>query len=114
MAEILLAAPDAQFGQPEVNIRTIAGSGGSQRLARAVGKSRAMELMLTGRTQSAHDAVAWGVASRAIEAGAGAANSVPPVMREAVVLAREIAAKGQIAVQAQKEAVNGDASESSC
>jgi enoyl-CoA hydratase len=96
MADILLAAPNAQFGQPEVNIGTITGGGGSQRLARAVGKSRAMELTLTGRMWSAHEAVAWGMASRVVD----------EVVREAVVLARDIAAKGRIAVQAQKEAVN--------
>ena len=48
MADILLAAPNAQFGQPEVSIGTITGGGGSQRLARVVGKSRVMDLMLTG------------------------------------------------------------------
>jgi len=112
MADILLAAPNAQFGQPEVNIGTITGGGGSQRLARAVGKSRAMEITLTGRTWSAQDAVAWGMASRVVEDGDGAAaaaaaaDGVLPVVREAVALAREIAAKSQIAVQAQKEAVN--------
>ncbi|KAH8982719.1 enoyl-CoA hydratase [Lactarius akahatsu] len=105
MADILLAAPSAQFGQPEVNIGTITGGGGSQRLARAVGKSRAMELTLTGRMWSAQDAVAWGMASRVVEAG-DAADGVLPVVREAVALAREIAAKSQVAVQAQKEAVN--------
>jgi enoyl-CoA hydratase len=99
MADILLAAPNAQFGQPEVNIGTITGGGGSQRLARAVGKSRAMELTLTGRMWSAHEAVAWGMASRVVD----------EVVREAVVLARDIAAKGRIAVQAQKEAVNAGA-----
>ncbi len=120
MADILLAAPNAKFGQPEVNLGTITGGGGSQRLARAVGKSRAMELTLTGRTWSAHDAVAWGMASRVVEAapdaGAGTAaaeDGVLPVVREAVVLAREIATKSQVAVQAQKEAVNTGAS-SSC
>ncbi|KAI9442646.1 ClpP/crotonase-like domain-containing protein [Lactarius indigo] len=105
MADILLAAPNAQFGQPEVNIGTITGGGGSQRLARAVGKSRAMELTLTGRMWSAQDAVAWGMASRVVE-GATEADGVLPVVREAVGLAREIAAKSQVAVQAQKEAVN--------
>ena len=111
MADILLAAPNAQFGQPEVNIGTITGGGGSQRLARAVGKSRAMELTLTGHTWSAHDAVAWGMASRVVDAPtADDDGGVLPVVREAIVLAREIAAKSQVAVQAQKEAVNAGAS----
>ncbi|KAH9963818.1 enoyl-CoA hydratase [Russula dissimulans] len=100
MADIMLAAPNAQFGQPEVNIGTITGGGGSQRLARAVGKSRAMELTLTGRTWGAREAVEWGMASRVVGEGEG------EVVREAVALAREIAGKSQIAVQAQKEAVN--------
>ncbi|KAH9033124.1 enoyl-CoA hydratase [Lactarius hengduanensis] len=98
MADILLAAPNAQFGQPEVNIGTITGGGGSQRLARAVGKSRAMELTLTGRMWSAQDCRRGD--------GAAEADGVLPVVREAVALAREIAAKSQVVVQAQKEAVN--------
>ena len=107
MADILLASPNAQFGQPEINIGTITGGGGSQRLARAVGKSRAMELVLTGRTWSAHEAVAWGMASRVVEATTTDGDGgVLPVVKEAVVLAREIAGKSQVAVQAQKEAVN--------
>ncbi|KAI0256419.1 enoyl-CoA hydratase [Lactifluus subvellereus] len=83
----------AKFGQPEVNIGTITGGGGSQRLARAVGKSRAMELTLTGRMWTAEEAPRRGE-------GEGA------VVREAIALAAEIAGKSQLAVQAQKEAVN--------
>jgi enoyl-CoA hydratase len=104
MADILLAAPNAQFGQPEVKIGTITGGGGSQRLARAVGKSRAMELTLTGRMWGAREAAEWGMASRVVDEGVGV------VVREAVALAGEIAGKSQIAVQAQKEAVNAGAS----
>jgi len=105
MADILLAAPNAKFGQPEVNIGTITGGGGSQRLAHAVGKSRAMELVLTGRMWSAQEAAAWGMASRVVE-GAEGEGSAAAVVREAVTLAGEIVSKSQIAVQAQKEAVN--------
>lgn len=105
MADILLAAPNAQFGQPEVKIGTITGGGGSQRLAHAVGKSRAMELVLTGRMWSAQEAAAWGMASRVVEDPEGEGSAVA-VVREAVTLAGEIASKSQIAVQAQKEAVN--------
>ncbi|KAI0295859.1 enoyl-CoA hydratase [Multifurca ochricompacta] len=101
MADILLASSTAKFGQPEVNIGTITGGGGSQRLARAVGKSRAMELTLTGRTWSAREAADWGMASRVVEEEKEGA-----VVREAVKLAAEIASKSQLAVQAQKEAVN--------
>ena len=112
MADILLAAPNAQFGQPEVNIGTITGGGGSQRLARAVGKSRAMELVLTGRKWTAQEAVAWGMASRVVDTPTVVVkdDGLLPVVREAIELAREIAAKSQIAVQAQKEAVNAGAS----
>jgi len=106
MADILLAAPNAQFGQPEVNIGTIKGGGGSQRLARVVGKSRAMELTLTGRMWDAREAAEWGMASRVVGEGEGV------VIREAVALAVEIAGKSQIAVQAQKEAVNAGTSSS--
>jgi len=107
MADILLAAPNAKFGQPEVNIGTITGGGGSQRLARAVGKSRAMELVLTGRMWSAQEAAAWGMASRVVGGGKGEGEGDgAAVVREAVALAGEIAGKSQIAVQAQKEAVN--------
>jgi len=105
MADILLASPTAQFGQPEINIGTITGGGGSQRLAHAVGKSRAMELVLTGRMWSAQEAVAWGMASRVVDAPKGD-DGVLPVVKEAVALAKEIAGKSQVAVQAQKEAVN--------
>jgi enoyl-CoA hydratase len=107
MADILLAAPNAKFGQPEVNIGTITGGGGSQRLARCVGKSRAMELVLSGRMWSAGEAVAWGMASRVVvgsEQQQGEGGSA--VVKEAVELAGEIAGKSQIVVQAQKEAVN--------
>src|SRR6266851_2309901 len=105
MADILLAAPNAEFGQPEVNIGTITGGGNSQRLARAVGKSRAMELVLTGRMWSAQEAAAWGMASRVVGEGDGEGDGAA-VVREAVALAGEIAGKSHIAVQAQKEAVN--------
>jgi enoyl-CoA hydratase len=116
MADILLASPNAQFGQPEVTIGTITGGGGSQRLARAVGKSRAMELVLTGRMWSAQEAVEWGMASRVVvDASVGEGkDGVLPVVREAVGLAREIAAKSQVAVQAQKEAVNAGTSAVAC
>jgi enoyl-CoA hydratase len=110
MADILLAAPNAKFGQPEVNIGTITGGGGSQRLAHAVGKSRAMELVLTGRMWSAQEAAAWGMVSRVVEQAEGEGEgNMPAVVREAVKLAGEIASKSQIAVQAQKEAVNAGA-----
>ena len=95
MADILLAAPNAKFGQPEVNIGTITGGGGSQRLARAVGKSHAMELVLTGRMWSAQEAAAWGMASRVVGEGDGGGDGAA-VVREAVALAGEIAGKARL------------------
>ncbi|KIK77317.1 hypothetical protein PAXRUDRAFT_835026 [Paxillus rubicundulus Ve08.2h10] len=84
-ADILLAAPSAQLGQPEINLGVIPGGGGTQRLARLIGKSRAMEMILTGRI---------GVRE---ESG---------VVHAAVTMAKEIASKGRVAVAAGKEAVN--------
>lgn len=98
--DIILASPTATFGQPEINLGTIPGGGGTQRLAHAVGKARAMELVLSGRTFSAAEAERWGVVSRVVGEGEG------EVVREAVALGKVIASKGRIAVQAAKEAVN--------
>ena len=102
--DIILASPTATFGQPEINLGTIPGGGGTQRLAHAVGKARAMELVLSGRTFSAAEAERWGVVSRVVGEGEG------EVVREAVALGKVIASKGRIAVQAAKEAVNAGAS----
>jgi 1,4-dihydroxy-2-naphthoyl-CoA synthase len=96
-ADILLAAPSAQLGQPEINLGTIPGGGGTQRLARLIGKSHTMELVLTGRMISADEAESWGIA-RVVRDGS--------VVDEAVNVASEIASKGRVAVNAGKEAVN--------
>ncbi|KAH8109841.1 ClpP/crotonase-like domain-containing protein [Phellopilus nigrolimitatus] len=104
MCDILLAAPSAVFGQPEINLGVIPGAGDMQRLARAIGKARAMELVLTGATFGAADAARWGVAARVVEEEEGAEPGA--VVRAAVELAREIAGKGRAAVQAGKESVN--------
>ncbi|KAI5118197.1 hypothetical protein M0805_005551 [Coniferiporia weirii] len=100
MCDIILASPSATFGQPEINLGVIPGAGGTQRLTRAVGKSRAMELALTGRTFSAAEAERWGVVSRVVPEGAGV------VVEEAVAMASVIAGKGRVAAQAAKESVN--------
>lgn len=97
MCDIILASSNAKFGQPEINLGVIPGSGGSQRLALAVGKSRAMEMVLTGRMISAQEAAQWGMISRVVDGD---------VVKEAVDMAELIASKGQIAVQAGKEVVN--------
>ncbi|EPS93429.1 hypothetical protein FOMPIDRAFT_1026546 [Fomitopsis schrenkii] len=96
MCDIILASPTAVFGQPEVNIGVIPGGGGTQRLARAIGKSRTMELTLTGRNFTAAEAASWGLISRVSD----------DVLEDALGVAEAIASKSAIAVQAGKEAVN--------
>lgn len=98
MCDIILASPTANFGQPEINLGVIPGAGGTQRLTKAVGKSTAMEMVLTGRNFSADDAERRGLISRVVREGS--------VLDEAVKVASTIAKKGQIAVQAAKEGVN--------
>ena len=100
MCDIILASPTAVFGQPEINIGVIPGGGGTQRLAHAIGKSRTMELTLTGRNWTAQEASAWGMVSHVVGEGEG------QVVKEAVEMASVIASKSAIAVQANKEAVN--------
>jgi len=100
MCDIILASPTAKFGQPEVNLGVIPGGGATQRLTHAVGKSRAMEIILTGRHFSAEEAEKWGLVSRIVGEGEGV------VVTEAVEMAKTIASKGQIAVFAAKETVN--------
>ncbi|KAF8627661.1 hypothetical protein AX15_004352 [Amanita polypyramis BW_CC] len=99
MCDIILASSTAKFGQPEINLGIIPGAGGSQRLARIIGKSRTMELVLTGRMITAQEADKWGIVSRVVE-GEG------QVVKEALAMAKEIASKSQIATQAAKEVVN--------
>lgn len=100
MCDIILASPTAKFGQPEINLGTIPGGGGSQRLAQTIGKSRAMEMVLTGRMVLAAEAAEWGMVSRVVGPGEG------EVVRQAISMAKDIASKSQIAVQAAKEVVN--------
>lgn len=95
--DMLIASETAQFGQPEINIGVMPGAGGTQRLTRAIGKVRAMEIALTGRMISAREA--W---------RAGLINKVVPVesyLHEAIALASEIAGKAPIAVKLIKESV---------
>jgi len=98
--DIILASPTAVFGQPEINLGIIPGAGGTQRLTHAIGKSRAMEIILTGRNFTAKEAEAWGLVSKVVAEGEGG------VIKEAVKMAETIANKGRISVQAAKEAVN--------
>lgn len=96
--DILIASDDAVFGQPEIKIGVIPGAGGTQRLTRALGKAKAMELILTGRNLSAQEAEAHGLVTRVV----AREETVPA----ALALAREIASMPLLAVRAAKEAVN--------
>jgi enoyl-CoA hydratase len=98
MCDLIVASETARFGQPEINIGVMPGAGGTQRLAQALGKVRAMEVVLTGRPITAEEALR-----------AGLINRIAPVetyLEEAQALAREIAAKPPVAVQLAKQAVN--------
>ena len=99
MADILYCSAGANFGQPEIKLGTIPGAGGSQRLTRAVGKSRAMEIILTGRTFSGREAGEWGVAARVFE-------TAEECVEGAVATAERIAGFSRVAVKAAKEVVN--------
>lgn len=95
--DIVIASETAKIGQPEINIGVMPGAGGTQRLTRAVGKVKAMELVLTGKMISAQEALQWGLI-----------NKVVPVeyyLQEAKDLAKEIASKPPLAVRLAKESV---------
>ncbi|TSE26059.1 enoyl-CoA hydratase [Tepidimonas aquatica] len=98
MCDIIIAADSAKFGQPEVKIGVIPGAGGTQRLPRAVGKAKAMDLVLTGRMMDAAEAERAGLVSRVVPAD--------KLMDEALATARAIAALPRLAVLAAKEALN--------
>jgi enoyl-CoA hydratase/carnithine racemase len=98
MCDFILAADTAKFGQPEINLGVMPGAGGTQRLTRFVGKSKSMEMNLTGRFMEAQEAERSGLVSRIIPAD--------ELIDEAVATASKIAEKGAIAAMATKEAVN--------
>jgi enoyl-CoA hydratase len=98
MCDFILAADTARFGQPEITIGTIPGSGGTQRLTRFVGKSKAMEMVLTGRMMDADEAERAGLVSRVVPAA--------DLVEEAVKTAAKIAAMSRPAAMLAKEAVN--------
>jgi enoyl-CoA hydratase len=95
--DIIIASESARFGQPEVNLGIIPGSGGTQRLTHLLGKHRAMELILTGDFLSAVDAERFGLVNRVVPAEL--------LFDEAKNLARKIAAKPALAIRAAKQAV---------
>ncbi|WP_333571147.1 enoyl-CoA hydratase [Sphingomonas sp.] len=98
MCDFILAADTAKFGQPEVKLGVSPGMGGSQRLTRAVGKAKAMEMCLTGRMMDAAEAERAGLVSRILPAA--------ELVEEAVQTAATIAAMPPLAVKANKEMVN--------
>ncbi len=98
MCDVILAADTAKFGQPEITIGTIPGAGGTQRLTRAAGKSKAMEMILTGRMMDAEEAERAGLVSRIVPAG--------ELVEEAMKTAAKIASMSRPSVVMAKEAVN--------
>ena len=98
MCDFILAADNAKFGQPEIKLGVMPGAGGTQRLTRAVGKAKAMEMILTGRMMDAEAAERSGLVSRVVPAAS--------LIEEAVKVAGSIAALSRPAVFAAKEAVN--------
>ncbi|MFQ5347848.1 MAG: enoyl-CoA hydratase [Rhodothalassiaceae bacterium] len=98
MCDIVIAAENARFGQPEITIGVIPGAGGTQRLTRAIGKAMAMDMILTGRQMDAREALAAGLVSRVVP--------TEDLMDEAIRIAERIAAFSRPAVMIAKEAVN--------
>jgi enoyl-CoA hydratase len=98
MCDTIIAADTARFGQPEITLGVIPGAGGTQRLTRAVGKAKAMEMILTGRMMDAAEAERAGLVSRIVPAA--------ELVAEAVKVAEKIATLSRPAVAMAKEAVN--------
>jgi enoyl-CoA hydratase len=98
MCDLIIAADSARFGQPEIKLGIIPGAGGTQRLPRAVGKAKAMDLVLTGRNMDAQEAERCGLVARVVPA--------ERLLEEALQMATTIAAYPLLAVMAAKEAIN--------
>ena len=98
MADFILAADNAKFGQPEIKLGVAPGMGGSQRLTRAIGKAKAMEMCLTGRMMDAKEAETAGLVARVVP--------LADLQAEALKSAETIAAMAPLAVLANKEMVN--------
>ena len=98
MCDFIIAADNAKFGQPEITLGTIPGAGGTQRLPRFVGKSKAMDLVLTGRMMDAAEAERCGLVSRVVP--------LADLMSDAIATAEKIAGMSLTATMVAKEAVN--------
>ena len=98
MCDFIIASDTAKFGQPEINLGVVAGLGGTQRLTRAIGKAKAMDMNLTGRFMDAEEAERSGLVSRVVP--------VKKLMEEAMAAAQKIAEKSMITIMVVKEAVN--------
>lgn len=98
MCDMIIAADNAQFGQPEINLGIIPGAGGTQRLTHAIGKSKSMDMCLTGRRMGAEEAERSGLASRVVP--------VDEMLDTAISIGQSIANQSRLAVAATKEAVN--------
>jgi enoyl-CoA hydratase len=96
--DLIVAAESARFGQPEINLGVIPGAGGTQRLTRAVGKSVAMEMILTGEPIDAREALRLGLVARVVPSEL--------VIEDALALAARIATRSPLALRLAKEAVN--------
>ncbi|MAT40296.1 MAG: enoyl-CoA hydratase [Ectothiorhodospiraceae bacterium] len=97
ICDIIIASESARFGQPEINIGVMPGAGGTQRLTRAVGKQKAMEMVLTGNHITAQEALEYGLVLRVVP--------VELYLKEALHLAKEIASRPPMSVQLAKESV---------
>ena len=98
MCDIIIAADNARFGQPEIKLGIIPGAGGTQRLPRAIGKAKAMDLALTGRMMDAQEAERAGLVSRVVP--------LDKLMDEALSAALSICDYSQMAVMSAKESIN--------
>jgi enoyl-CoA hydratase len=96
--DMIVASESARFGQPEINIGVIPGAGGTQRMALAVGKALAMEIVLNGRFLTAEEAVHYGLANRLVP--------VELYLEESIKFAAEIANRAPVALRMAKEAIN--------